>query len=703
MSSQMESNKQIMLKAYLLYIMIGIAMLVVIVRVVAIQYGDVAPRPILSDADTNNLNEEMPTRIDSIQPLRGRILSDDGSDLVTSIPIYNLHMDLTVVKEKLFNEEIDSLAYYLSTVFPEKNKSEWERSLISARADESQYYPIQNRVKYDVLQQVRKFPIFREGKYKGGFIEEKESIRQMPYGLLASRTLGSKRIGAMDVGLEGAFDEFLTGEYGLVTKQYVSNGWKPVSGDYLKEPVPGADIITSIDIDVQDVAENELKKQLEEQEALYGSVVLMEVETGFVKAIANLKRAGDGEYYEIYNYAVGQKTDPGSTFKLATLMALLEDGKVAITDSVNAVGKYDFYDASFVDTNPWGYGKITIQHAFEVSSNVFSKIANNAYLKQEQKFIDRLKSFGLGDTLGLDIAGEAKPVLKNKNENGWSGLTLPWMAIGYEVEITPIQTLAFYNAVANNGTLVKPQFVSEIRRDGKIIKQFDKVVLNEQICSDETIISLKKCLEGVVERGTGKDLKSTNFKIAGKTGTAQLADGAEGYTNFYQASFAGYFPADEPKYSCIVVIAGPTKQIYGAQVSGTVFASIANKVYSTSLEYHPNFNGNPRATTTPIVKAGKVNETLKVLKKIGVAYEGAVPQEGFLTAQNGTDKLMLSERRLENDRVPQVVGMPLNDAVLAIENAGLKVRVHGSGKVKSQSIPAGSIIQPGATMKIILN
>ncbi|MDA7803363.1 transpeptidase family protein [Crocinitomix sp.] len=692
-----------MLKAYFLYIFIGIAMLVVIARVIAIQYGDVAPAPIVSEADTNNLGGEMPTRIDSIQPLRGRILSDDGSDLVTSIPIYNLHMDLTVVKKKLF-EEVDSLAYYLAIEFPEKSKAEWERSLRGARADKSQYYPIQNKVKYDVLQRVRAFPIFREGKYKGGFIEEKESIRQMPYGLLAGRTLGSKRVGAMDVGLEGAFDKYLTGEYGLIAKQFVSNGWKPVSGDYLKDPVPGADIITSIDIDVQDVAENELKKQLEEQQALYGSVVLMEVETGFIKAIANLKRAGDGEYYETYNYAVGQKSDPGSTFKLATLMALLEDGKVAITDSIVANGKYDFYDASFVDTNPYGYGKITIQHAFEVSSNVFSKITNKAYYDDQQKFIDRLKSFGLGDTLGLDISGEAKPVLKNVGEDGWSGITLPWMAIGYEVEITPIQTLALYNAVANYGEMVKPQFVTEVRRDGKTIKKFEKIILNKQICSDETIISLKKCLEGVVERGTGKNLKSTNFKIAGKTGTARLADGAEGYSNFYQASFAGYFPADDPKYSCIVVIAGPTKQIYGAQVSGTVFASIANKVYSSSLQYHPNYNGLPvNRVSQPIVKSGDANDTFKALRGMGVKYSNSAAISGYVSSENHDQGIVLKELVVDKKSVPNVIGMPLNDAVFLLEDRKLNVTVSGSGKVKSQSIPAGRKLVEGQTVKLVLN
>lgn len=696
----MIDKKQIMLKAYVLYIMVAIIMVVVIGRVVAIQYGDVAPQPLVSISDTTG---EMPTRIDSIKPMRGRILSDDGSDLVTSIPLYNLHVDLSIVKSGLF-KEVDSLAWHLAQVFPDKTKVEWERALRKGKADGSQYFPLKNNVTYDVLQQVREFPILREGKYKGGFIEEKESKRQKPYGLLANRTLGSKREGAMDVGLEGAFDEYLTGEYGLIAKQFVNNGWKPVSGDYLKDPVPGADIVTSIDIDIQDVAENELKRQLEAQEAAYGSVILMEVETGFVKAIANLQRDNDGQYYEGYNHAVGHRTDPGSTFKLATLMALLEDGKVAITDSVNAVGKYRFYDHEIEDSRKWGYGKITVQHAFEVSSNVFSQIVNRAYYDDEQKFVDRLKSFGIGDSLGLDITGEPNPLIKDRGEDGWSGITLPQMAIGYEVEVTPIQLLAFYNAVANDGEYVKPQFVKEIRRDGKIIKQFEKIVLKEKVCSDETLENLRLCLEGVVEVGTGRELKSANFDIAGKTGTAKLVDSEAGtYVDKYQASFAGYFPADDPKYSCIVVIAGPTKQIYGAQVSGTVFASIANKVYSSSLEYHPNFNALPvNQQRLPIAKVGSKVETEVVLQKLGVNYKDNAPQSEYVVSNGASGIMGLSQRVVNRDKVPNVIGMPLNDAVYLLENHELFVRVKGSGKVISQSISPGTPLQKGETIDLVL-
>ncbi len=700
----MDDKKQIMLKAYVMYVVVALIMVVIVGRVIAIQYGDVAPKPIVSSSDTTGFGDEMPTRIDSIVPIRGRILSDDGSDLVTSIPLYDLHIDLSIIKDKLFLE-VDSLAWNLAQVFPEKTATDWEGELRKGRKDGRRYFPIKNGVKYNVLQRIRRFPILRESKFKGGFIEEKRSKRQMPYNLLAKRTLGSKREGAMDIGLEGAFDDYLTGECGLITKQYVSNGWKPVTGDYLKDPIPGADVVTSINIDIQDVAENELKKQLEIQKALYGSVVLMEVETGFIKAIANLERGIDGDYHESYNHAVGRKTDPGSTFKLASLMALLEDGKVDITDSVNAVGKYEFYDHIIEDSNPWGYGKVTVQNAFEVSSNVFSKVVNQAYFSDAQKFVDRLKSFGFGDTLGIDIAGEPKPVIKNRGEDGWSGITLPQMAIGYEVEITPIQTLAFYNAVANNGEFVKPQFVTEIRRDGKTEKRFDKIVLQDNICSSETLEKLKLCLEGVVKRGTGRELKSANFEIAGKTGTAKLVDAvAGGYSNSYQASFAGYFPADEPKYSCIVVIAGPTKQIYGAQVSGTVFSAIANKVHASSLEYHPDYNGMAlNETTQPNVKAGDAYCAEVALKKIGVDYKNKAPGSDYVVAVRSNEGVSIEQRIVNKESVPNVVGMPLSDAIYLLENLGLNVKIVGSGKVTWQSLKSGSKLVKGETIQLILS
>ena len=696
----MEDKKQILIKAYVLYILVGIVMVVVIGRIINIQYGDVVD---IHPVDSLNTGQ-MPTKLDSITPMRGRILADDGSDLVTSVPLYDLHIDLSIISDKLF-KEVDSLAINLARVFPEKSKEQWLTELKIERDKGNQYYKIKNDVKYDVLQEVREFPILRERKYKGGFIEEKTSERQMPYGLFAKRTLGYKREGARPVGLEGAFDDYLTGEYGLMEKQWVNNSWKPVSGDFVKDPVDGADIVTTIDVNIQDVAENELKAMLEKQEAVHGSVVLMEVETGFVKAIANLTRGEDGGYYETYNHAVGTKSDPGSTFKLASLMALLEDGKADITDTVKAYGKYQCFDKTTYDSKRSGYGKITLQRAFEVSSNVFSQIVHEAYYYDDpQKYINRIKSFGLGDTLGLDIAGEAQPVIHNKGEGGWSGITIFQMAIGYEVELAPLQMLAFYNAVANGGELVRPQFVREIRRDGKTIKQFEKDVLKEKICSQETLEKLKICLEGVVENGTGKKLQSSNFKIAGKTGTAKIVQSNRGYGDDYQASFIGYFPAKQPRYSLSVVIAGPTQQIYGADVSGTVFTAIADKVHSSSMEYHPPINGQANdLVSVPKVKYGRHKETEVAMNRIGVKYKNENTQSEYVVAVRAGDEVKVQSRMVKDNEVPNVIGMTLNDAVFLLENKGMKVNVTGSGRVVSQSQEAGREIVDGTIIKLVLN
>lgn len=694
----MDEKKQLYIKAYLLYILAALAMVLVVVRICYIQYGDVVPDTAFTDSTGNAVT----TKIDSIEPSRGRILADDYSDLVTSVPLYNVFIDLTVMNNELY-KELDSLAYHLSILFPEKTKVDWETELRFGRQHNDRYHKIALKVKHDVVKQLREFPIFREKRNKGGYIEEKFMKREMPYGELAQRTLGSKREGAKPIGLEGGFDKWLSGEYGLVSKQWVNNSWKPIGTEYLREPVDGADIVTSLNIDIQDVAENELRKQLENQSALYGSVVLMEVETGFVKAIANLTRdTSDGKYYESFNHAVATRSDPGSTFKLVSLMALLEDGRRDITDTVGAFDNYQFHDLTVKEHEKGGYGRITIQRAFEVSSNVFSKIINDAYGRKPQDFIDRIKSFGIGQPLGLDIAGEAIPVVKNEGQDGWSGVTLPQMAIGYEVEVTPMQLLAFYNAVANNGELVKPQFVTEIRKDGRTIQKFEKIVLKEKICSDETLEKLKICLEGVVERGTGSDLKSANFEIAGKTGTAQIVNTNQGYGDKHLASFVGYFPADKPKYSCIVSIAGPTRQIYGAQVSGTVFAAIANKVFSSSMQYHHNYNGGNRIATVPKVKAGFGPDAQLVMKKLGVNYRDLSNNQLWTSSGMEENYVTLETRKVDNTHVPNLIGMPMNDAVFLCENAGLKVVVGGSGRVISQSLTAGGVFVKGQTIKLEL-
>jgi cell division protein FtsI (penicillin-binding protein 3) len=385
-------------------------------------------------------------------------------------------------------------------------------------------------------------------------------------------------------------------------------------------------------------------------------------------------------------------------------MALLEDNKADIEQIVNAYGQYNFYESVLHDSDPKGYGKITLKHAFEVSSNVFSKVVQEAYQNDEQKFVDRLRSFGLGDPLGIDLRGEPVPTLNNRGEGNWSGISVPWMSIGYEVEQTPLQTLAFYNAVANNGQYIRPLFVKEIRKDGEIIKRYQKTVLNEQICTKPTIAKLRACLEGVVENGTGKKLQSAHFKIAGKTGTVKLSNDDKGYseTSKYQASFCGYFPADKPKYSCIVVIAGPTQQIYGAQVSGVVFKAIADKVYANSLQYHQTFNKQNDDLAMPAVKYGSRQDIENVLNALGVRYVNKASDEQWAVAISKTDKVQIEKRYVGKTSVPNVVGMTVNDAVHILENKGLRVVIQGSGDVRSQSINPGSRIIKGQQIKLNL-
>lgn len=696
-----QGNKISSLKAYFLYVVVMLVMIMVVFRVVAIQYGDVVEVGVFSDSTQTGVLE---TRLDSVAPLRGRVLSEDGTVLVTTIPLYDLHMDLKVVKKEVFNAEVDSLAWNLAKVFPEKSKKDWELALRKAKSRDNQYFPLKNKAKYWEYEQVKNFPILRRGKYKGGFIVEQYSKSHNPHGILAARTLGYVREGVKPVGIEGAYNKYLAGEYGTVVKKKVNNSWKPVS-DYVKDPVNGADVITAIDINIQDVAENELLRQLEFQNAKHGTVVLMEVETGYIKAIANLTRGNDGHYYETYNHAVGTKTVPGSTFKLATLMALLEANKADLSQMVNAYGKYHFFDRTLKDSHEGGYGQITLKRAFEVSSNVFAQVTYEAYKSNPQQFIDQLRGFGLGDKLGLDIAGEPDPTLNNVGEGNWSGISLPWMSIGYEVQQTPLQTLAFYNAIANNGEYIRPLFVKEIRKDGQLVERFDKVVLKEQICSPQTVEKLKYCLEGVVENGTGRKLKSANFKIAGKTGTVKLSDGNKGYSELskYQASFCGYFPADKPKYSCIVVIAGPTQQIYGAQVSGVVFKAIADKVYASSLQYHESINQEEVLENgAPKVKYGSIHDMQKAMDKLNVKYVNQTEGSEWgvtIPAQKG---VKIEKRFIGKTSVPNVVGMPLNDAIYILENAGLIVQVNGSGTVVSQSQAAGVELVQGTQIQLDL-
>jgi len=655
-------------------------------------------------------DDKLPVRTVSRIPRMGDILDHNLTPLVTSVTYYDVHMDPTVVDQKLFDAEVSELAQGLYRMYPKKSAHDYENSIRDARTNGSRYLLIQKNVTNDERLMLRKLPIFREGRMKGGLIDTDETIkRQFPNGNLLKRTLGYFKIDngeELKVGIEGAFYNYLKGEEGKEIEHKISTGWKK-TGQITKEAIEGADVITTLDKDIQEFAHSELEKQLRDMKAEHGSVIVMDVKTGFIRAMANLDRAADGSFIEGFNHAIGTSEVPGSTFKLAALMAALEDGKINIMDKVDAVGSYVFKGKTFTDSNHGiGYGRITIKHAFEKSSNVITKIIYNAYRNEPEQFLERLRQFGLTEPLGIALSGEPKPHYLKPGDNGWWSVTIPMMSIGYEIQQTPLQTLAFYNAVANNGKFLRPQFVEEIRRSGQTIKKFEPFVLNEKICSQSTLDALKACLKGVMTDGTGKDLKSMEFKIAGKTGTAKLASktgySSEEKLSEYQASFVGYFPADDPIYSCIVVISKPKVAYYGAAVSGTVFAAIANKVYASTLKYHDAVNEKrQKSSQIPIVKNGYKRDITSVLKSLKVRYQ--LNYEGeWLSTDTIKGSVHLNKKEISKNKVPNVQGMTAKDAIYLLESKGMVVKMKGFGRVISQSILAGTEITKGQLIKIEL-
>jgi cell division protein FtsI (penicillin-binding protein 3) len=694
-------GRHIFYKAYVIYIGFIILMTLVLYKTVAIQFEGAGK--ILSFKE-----DKLPVRMVSKVPRSGEILDMNLIPLVTSISFFDIRMDPTVIDEKVFQNDLSDLCEGLAKMYPDKTARQYFDEIRTAREKGNRYLLIRKRVTNEERKKIAALPIFRLGKLKGGLIDSIETIeRKRPNGDMMSRTLGyfnNQGKSVVKVGVEGAFYDYLKGSPGQEIEQRISTGWKK-TGKIVKEAVEGADVVTSFDKEIQEVAHSELERQLKDQEATSGCIVVMDVKTGFVRAISNLTRDKEGNYSEKLNYAIGVTEVPGSTFKLASLMAALEDEKVRITDSVRAVGRYKFPGKTFEDANDGkGYGKISIKHAFEKSSNVFSQIIFNAYRSEPEAFLSRLDRFGLTKPLGIDLPGEASPKFNRPGEKkGWSRLSLPSMGIGYEVLMTPLQILNLYNAVANNGKMMKPQFVHEIRRNGEMIKKFEPIVMNNQICSPETVALLKSCMEGVMKNGTGQKIKSAQFTIAGKTGTARLLDSKKGYgadEKAYQASFVGYFPADKPIYSCIVVITNPKVEYTGATVAGTVFGAIANKVYAKTLEYHKAINENrPRSLDVPSVKNGSRTDILSLLKTFRV-NASFLDGSDWLVGILEENKLTLKNMPVNKDVIPNLMGMNAKDAIFLIESQGMVAKINGYGKVVSQSMAAGTPVYKGGVIEI---
>ncbi|MBL4652436.1 MAG: transpeptidase family protein [Flavobacteriales bacterium] len=695
----MEERKDILWRVYLVYFFMCLFGATIIGRVVFIQFVE-GDKWIAKAENTT-------TKLMDIEAARGNIYAEDGSLLATSIPIYEVRFDpnCEALNGNVWDDNIDSLCIKLSELFDDKTPTEYKRELIAAKENGARYHLIKRKVKYTQLKKMRDFPIFEKGRYKGGFIFMQQNKRQKPFRQLAARTIGYDREDVKPVGLEGAYRTELKGVKGVRLMQKIGGGnWMPLNADNEIEPEDGCDIITTIDVNIQDVAHRALMEQLKLHNADHGCVVLMEVQTGDVKAIVNLSRGKDGTYYEEYNYAIGESTEPGSTFKLASVIAALEEGLVDISDSVETgKGRYKFYDQVMVDSKYGGHGKITFGEALVVSSNIgISKAINDAYSKNPQAFIDRLYKMNLQQSLGIEIAGEGHPLIKNTKDKSWSGVTLPWMSIGYEVQLTPLQILTFYNAIANDGRMVKPKFVSEIQMRGKTIRRIKTQVINESICSKTTIEKVKPLLEAVVEHGTARNLKAAHFKIAGKTGTTQISNDKYGYYSkegkSHQASFVGYFPAEAPKYSCIVVVNAPSNNVYyGNLVAGPIFKEIADKVYANSVEIHEELQQQKLIANSaiPISKNGSQKDLVKVFKRLDVEINVQSVDNEWAITRTGEESVEIQVRKIVKGLVPNVIGMDVTDAVFVLENAGITVRIKGKGTIKSQSIKPGLRVEQG--------
>jgi cell division protein FtsI (penicillin-binding protein 3) len=528
----------------------------------------------------------------TITPKRGSIYSVDGSLLASSSTSYNIYFDAVTVSKNNFNKYINPLSKALSETL-DKPFDFYLNSLKTSKKLKRRYHLIARDISINELNEIKKMPLFNMGGVRGGLIVEKNNYREYPLNKIAERTIGYERQNEINeytgVGLEHAFGTILRGKNGSQLMQKISNGkWKPISTENRIDPKPGLDIVTTINVGFQDIAHHSLLAQLEEFEADHGSVVVMETQTGAIKAIANLGRTSEGKYYEKLNYAVGEHFEPGSTFKLMAMIAALEDDIVkplSIIDTENGI--LSFYGSQVRDSKKGGYGKISVNDVFKFSSNTgIVKIINDGYSSNPEKFSNRLYNMGLNNKLNLPILGEARPKIPHPKDKDWSGLSLPWMAYGYGVLLTPLQILTFYNAVANNGVMVKPIFLSEVNSFSKNTIKTKKVVLNPSICSDQTLNEVKTMLESVVndEGGTAYNIRSKDYKISGKTGTGQVDYNTENVQ--YISSFVGYFPSDKPKYSCIVVIHKPNKRkgYYGSAVAAPVFKKIADKLHSITPE-----------------------------------------------------------------------------------------------------------------------
>ncbi len=707
----MEIKKDILWRVYLCFLCIVLLSVFVIGRAIYIQR--------VQGSFWKSMGDSLHLKYLPIDAERGTIYSEDGNMLSTSVPIFDVYVDfgadgLREKQGKRFKDNLDSLSMRLANLFKDKTTAAYKKDLQLAYKNKDRYYPLKKKISFEKYKELRNFPLVRLGRNKSGFIIDPRDKRINPYVLLANRTIGLSRLDSTkNVGLELTYDSLLKGITGQRLMRYAAGTYMPVEGAEL-DPVNGKDIVTTLDTYMQDVAENALMKMMVGNNSLHGTAIVMETATGKIKAIANLGKQPDGNYIEDLNYGIGKATEPGSIFKLATLISLLDDKYVTVNSLVDCEGGVkQFYGLRIHDTHPNHI--LTVKEAFAASSNVaFAKMADQYYHSQPSKFINHLHDFRLDQMTGIDIvAASGKPTIKKPTNRSWANTTIPYMAHGYEELVTPLHMLMLYNAVANNGKMMQPYLVNSVREYGVDVKKISPKVLVEKICSDETLAQVKECLKAVVDsvHGTAhKILYDTAYPIAGKTGTAVTAQDNKGYNKgnkIYQASFIGYFPSDHPKYTMAVVIqnSNQSRLIYGADVSGTVFKEISDRIYGRYLSSN-NFASSDIADSSACNSYGMKTDLQSIFNFLNIGYKDSVSSGYWRNMQlkNNIASLNAPVYSITPAAVtPNVIGLGLKDAVYLLENKGMKIAVLGRGKVINQSIDAGTNFSKGQKISITLN
>ncbi|MCS4434071.1 penicillin-binding transpeptidase domain-containing protein [Aquiflexum gelatinilyticum] len=702
----MNIKRSIVLRVRIAFILVALFAGAIFYRIVHLQF--------MEGEKWQTKSETLNFQYRQVSATRGNIYAADGSLLATSLPFYRVVIDPMMAKEDVFSKGIDSLSYFLSSHFKDKSANSYKRMIRDARSEKKRYVILnRTQIGYQDMQKMAKWPIFRNGRSGGGVIFEKVEKRYRPFNNLASRTVGFVNEDKNGAGIEYSFNNFLEGKNGKALFQRIAGGsWKPVFDAEDIKPDDGYDILTTLDVNIQDVAESALLRQLTNKDAEFGCVIVMEVATGQIKALINLQKNKDGfGYGENYNFAIGDQglTEPGSTFKLLSMLALLEESKINLNDSIDTgKGTFKFYDRNMNDSKEGGYGKITIKEAFEKSSNVaISRLVEDNFGHNPSKFVAYIEKAGLDKPIDFQLKGEGVPYFKKPGEKNWYGTTLPWMSIGYEAKLTPLHTLMLYNAIANDGKMVKPMIVKAVARGNQIEEKYETEVVRRSIASSKTIDQLKELLEGVVENGTAKNVYTEEYKIAGKTGTAQKLIGGR-YTQKYYTSFAGYFPADNPKYSAIVVIDSPKGfAAYGGDVSAPVFKEIADKIYAQDLGLNDKKSEKIYLTSNsgpfPLIQSGNMEELQMICNKFGISnhVSGDIEEE-WVKSTPVNKAVIWKANKTDSPTVPDVTGMSLRDALYVLENKGIRVVYQGKGRVRGQSINPGTPVNNAYVINLVL-